>query len=247
MPRRGNGRAAVGAEQPCRQSTDDRSPQPCVQQHRCQSRDQRATPYSVAVQAPHGDAAPAPPAAAVVGARVLLGGRHRATVRYVGPLEGQGGTWVGLEYDEADRGKHDGSHAGRRYFQCSLLGGPTAGSFVRLPKFLEAADAGRSLVAAARERYSSGGIAGSTGQGTSALGSEEGVGGGLYVTTAGNRRLAVELLAPAAASRRASAAGAALAVLVDQAISSVVSHWLRLLLCAGSASVLLLLWLLPAN
>ncbi|EFN56852.1 hypothetical protein CHLNCDRAFT_144451 [Chlorella variabilis] len=161
----------------------------------------------------------------VAGARVLLGGKHRATVRYVGPIEGQQGTWVGIEYDEAGKGKHDGSHGGRRYF-CAH--DPTAGSFVRLPKFLEAADFGRSLVAAALERY---GL-------SSALERAAGGGGGgqpasgvdpaqqqeeqqqMYVSTASNRRVTVELLAPEASARRLSGAGAALAALVQHRISS---------------------------
>lgn len=165
----------------------------------------------------------------VAGARVLLGGKHRATVRYVGPIEGQQGTWVGIEYDEAGKGKHDGSHGGRRYF-CAH--DPTAGSFVRLPKFLEAADFGRSLVAAALERY---GL-------SSALERAAGGGGGgqpasgvdpaqqqeeqqqMYVSTASNRRVTVELLAPEASARRLSGAGAALAALVQHRISSLVRH-----------------------
>lgn len=45
-----------------------------------------------------------------MGSRVLVL-QHRATVRYVGHLEGQEGVWVGVEYDEPDRGKHDGTVA----------------------------------------------------------------------------------------------------------------------------------------
>ena len=164
---------------------------------------------------------------AVVGARVLLGRRAVATVRYVGPVDGQAGTWVGLEYDEPGRGKHDGSHAGRRYFSCSPGAGPAAGSLVRLPKFLEAADGGRPLADAARERYGGAGAPGSSGSAD---------GGGehgdqqqqqeqqqqQYLTTAGSRRVAVEVSAPAPAARRASAAGAALAVMAGERVSSVV-------------------------
>lgn len=155
---------------------------------------------------------------AAVGARVLLGGRAAATVRYVGRLEGQAGTWVGVEYDETGRGKHDGSHAGRRYFACSPGAGPAAGSFVRLQKFLEAADGGRSLADAARERYAGGGNG--TGGGDDQQGEQQQQ--QQYLTTAGSRRVAVEVSAPAPGARRASAAGAALAVLPGERVSSVV-------------------------
>ena len=40
------------------------------------------------------------------------------TVRYVGPVEGTKGDWLGVEWDETGRGKHDGSHNGVRYFEC---------------------------------------------------------------------------------------------------------------------------------
>lgn len=53
-----------------------------------------------------------PPLAAGHRARV---GAHRATVRYVGSVQGQEGQWVGLEWDEAGRGKHDGTVDGTRW------------------------------------------------------------------------------------------------------------------------------------
>lgn len=40
------------------------------------------------------------------------------TVRYIGPVEGTAGTWLGVEWDDARRGRHDGSHNGTRYFTC---------------------------------------------------------------------------------------------------------------------------------
>ena len=40
------------------------------------------------------------------------------TVRYVGAVESTKGDWLGVEWDEPSRGKHDGSHKGVRYFQC---------------------------------------------------------------------------------------------------------------------------------
>ncbi|RKF81249.1 Tubulin-specific chaperone E [Golovinomyces cichoracearum] len=52
------------------------------------------------------------------------------TVRYIGEVDGIQGQWLGVEWDNANRGKHDGSLKGKRYFTC-LSPSPTAGSFVR--------------------------------------------------------------------------------------------------------------------
>lgn len=60
-------------------------------------------------------AAAAPHAPPPVGARFALGA-DRGTVRYVGAVPPAAGVWLGVEWDEAARGKHDGSHAGVRYF-----------------------------------------------------------------------------------------------------------------------------------
>jgi len=51
-----------------------------------------------------------------VGKRVSYGG-HLCTVRYVGILPGKG-DWLGVEWDDSTKGKHDGSYAGVRYFSC---------------------------------------------------------------------------------------------------------------------------------
>lgn len=40
------------------------------------------------------------------------------TVRWVGDVPGTSGTWLGVEWDDQARGKHDGSHKGVRYFTC---------------------------------------------------------------------------------------------------------------------------------
>ncbi len=40
------------------------------------------------------------------------------TVRYVGEVAGTSGVWLGVEWDDASRGKHDGTHKGVRYFAC---------------------------------------------------------------------------------------------------------------------------------
>ncbi|XP_062244659.1 tubulin-specific chaperone E isoform X2 [Platichthys flesus] len=65
-----------------------------------------------------------------VGRRVFCGAA-RATVRYVGPVPPTEGLWLGVEWDEPSRGKHDGSHDGVHYFTCRDA---TGGSFVRPAK-----------------------------------------------------------------------------------------------------------------
>ena len=40
------------------------------------------------------------------------------TVRYVGEIADTSGTWIGVEWDEAHRGKHSGEHKGVKYFDC---------------------------------------------------------------------------------------------------------------------------------
>ena len=49
-------------------------------------------------------------------------GSERATVRYIGQVSSQSGEWVGLEWDNESRGKHDGSVNGHRYFECIYAG-----------------------------------------------------------------------------------------------------------------------------
>jgi len=40
------------------------------------------------------------------------------TVRYTGPVRLTKGSWLGVEWDDPSRGKHNGSHDGVRYFDC---------------------------------------------------------------------------------------------------------------------------------
>ncbi|DBB11985.1 hypothetical protein WJX82_006869 [Trebouxia sp. C0006] len=91
---------------------------------------------------PHG-AAPRP------GARVHIG-NCKATVRYVGEVRGQTGPWVGLEWDDAARGKNDGSTGGQAYFSCRS---PSAGSFLRLDKYNSQAELGCTVLEALQRRY----------------------------------------------------------------------------------------------
>ncbi|XP_060797024.1 tubulin-specific chaperone E [Neoarius graeffei] len=80
-----------------------------------------------------------------VGRQVLCDG-ERATVRYVGTVPPTTGLWLGVEWDNPERGKHDGSHEGVRYFTCSH---PTGGSFVRPKK----ASFGVDYLFAVKQRY----------------------------------------------------------------------------------------------
>lgn len=66
----------------------------------------------------------------LVSRRVSCDG-ERATVRYVGLVPPTEGLWLGVEWDNPERGKHDGSHEGVQYFTCRH---PKGGSFVRPAK-----------------------------------------------------------------------------------------------------------------
>ncbi|GMT26279.1 hypothetical protein PFISCL1PPCAC_17576, partial [Pristionchus fissidentatus] len=63
----------------------------------------------------------------MIGRRVQVG-QDKATVRYLGNVEGVRGDWVGVEWDDFSRGKHDGTVNGKRYFTTSHISG---GSLVR--------------------------------------------------------------------------------------------------------------------
>ncbi|KAJ2659437.1 hypothetical protein IWW48_003482 [Coemansia sp. RSA 1200] len=76
---------------------------------------------------------------------------NQGVVRYVGPVAGTSGTWLGVEWADAGRGKHGGTRDGHRYFRCLLS--PSAkegGSFIRK---VERIDWGQTLLEAARGRY----------------------------------------------------------------------------------------------
>ncbi|CAG7996937.1 unnamed protein product [Penicillium salamii] len=76
---------------------------------------------------------------------------HLCTIRHVGTVQGTTGDWLGVEWDDATRGKHSGEHKGIRYFSCKS-NQPTAGSFVRPSR---PSDQPRSLLEALREKYAS--------------------------------------------------------------------------------------------
>ena len=93
---------------------------------------------------------------------------HTCTVRYIGSLSGAKGTWLGVEWDRAELGKHDGTHDGVRYFTCTMFpailsvtvtheraglsSSPTAASFIRPTR---PQDPIRGFLAAVREKYAS--------------------------------------------------------------------------------------------
>ncbi|KAI8037426.1 tubulin-specific chaperone E [Drosophila gunungcola] len=80
-----------------------------------------------------------------LGTRIKIADNY-GTVRYVGEVSGHMGTWLGIEWDDGLRGKHNGIVDGKRYFQTQT---PTAGSFIRPGKVGPCA----TLEDAARERY----------------------------------------------------------------------------------------------
>uniref|UniRef100_A0A8C8GL89 Tubulin-specific chaperone E n=1 Tax=Oncorhynchus tshawytscha TaxID=74940 RepID=A0A8C8GL89_ONCTS len=80
-----------------------------------------------------------------VGRRVACDG-ERGTVRFVGTVPPTAGLWLGVEWDNPDRGKHNGSHEGVHYFTCRH---PKGGSFVRPKK----ASFGVDYLTAIRRRY----------------------------------------------------------------------------------------------
>jgi dynactin complex subunit len=52
-----------------------------------------------------------------IGARIALNS-HIGIVRFVGQVDNTTGTWIGVEWDDPTRGKHDGYKNGKRYFSC---------------------------------------------------------------------------------------------------------------------------------
>jgi len=55
-----------------------------------------------------------------VGQRLSFGG-DLCTVRFIGIVQSTKGAWLGVEWDDPSRGKHDGSVKGLKYFQCKIL------------------------------------------------------------------------------------------------------------------------------
>ncbi|GMI23545.1 hypothetical protein TeGR_g12704, partial [Tetraparma gracilis] len=104
-------------------------------------------------------AAAAPPSAACacLGMRVLDSDGFLGTVRYVGPVASakkQSDEYLGVEWDDDSRGKHDGSVISRatnglvRHFKCESPS-PSAASFMKASKL----QYGVALVSTLGERY----------------------------------------------------------------------------------------------
>ncbi|KAH7923561.1 hypothetical protein BV22DRAFT_1092713 [Leucogyrophana mollusca] len=81
------------------------------------------------------------------GTRICVSSGHIGTVRYVGGVTGTSGLWLGVEWDDPSRGKHDGIKDGKQYFRCRV---PNAGSFIRPSPTIFY---GRSFLDALTEKY----------------------------------------------------------------------------------------------
>ncbi|KLO19152.1 RNI-like protein [Schizopora paradoxa] len=62
-----------------------------------------------------------------LGTRFALHG-YTGTIRFAGQVQGTQGIWLGVEWDDPSRGKHDGAKDGVQYFSCLV---PGSGSFIR--------------------------------------------------------------------------------------------------------------------
>ncbi|TKA82906.1 hypothetical protein B0A55_01163 [Friedmanniomyces simplex] len=82
------------------------------------------------------------------GQRLSLKGQL-LSVRYVGPVDGKSGEWLGVEWDDSTRGKHDGVHEGNKYFGCRSKS-PSCASFLRSQ---QPWDKHRTFLEALREKY----------------------------------------------------------------------------------------------
>lgn len=52
------------------------------------------------------------------------------TVRYIGPVDGTVGEWLGVEWDDPTRGKNFGHANGKEYFRCKALVSHTAAMLI---------------------------------------------------------------------------------------------------------------------
>ncbi|KAH8652793.1 hypothetical protein BGZ60DRAFT_473540 [Tricladium varicosporioides] len=79
------------------------------------------------------------------------------TIRYIGPVDGTGAEkeWLGIEWDNPERGKHNGVLKGKRYFTC-LSSSETTASFIRSNRI---SDLERNFIEAVHEKYATTGPA----------------------------------------------------------------------------------------
>ncbi|SCZ96081.1 BZ3500_MvSof-1268-A1-R1_Chr8-1g09991 [Microbotryum saponariae] len=75
------------------------------------------------------------------------------TIRYVGSIPPTAGEWLGIEWDDPTRGKHDGVHdkTGVRYFECRNKSSSTCASFIRPNS--KGLNHGRSFAQALKAKY----------------------------------------------------------------------------------------------
>jgi dynactin complex subunit len=52
-----------------------------------------------------------------IGTRISLNS-DTGTVRFVGQVDNTAGIWIGVEWDDPTRGRHDGCKDRKRYFSC---------------------------------------------------------------------------------------------------------------------------------
>lgn len=83
-----------------------------------------------------------------VGRRLSFEG-HLCTIRYQGPLAGTTGLWLGVEWDNPSRGKHDGTYKGEKIFAC-LSASASAASFIRPSR---KPDQERTVLEAIKHKY----------------------------------------------------------------------------------------------
>lgn len=51
-----------------------------------------------------------------VGTRIDVAG-SKGTVKYIGEVANTQGEWLGVDWDDPERGKHDGTYMGVQYFK----------------------------------------------------------------------------------------------------------------------------------
>lgn len=80
-----------------------------------------------------------------IGSRIECDG-YQGILKYVGPVGNTKGLWLGIDWDNPERGKHNGIYEGVEYFKARQ---PTSGSFVRPGKI----KFGISCSQAIKQRY----------------------------------------------------------------------------------------------
>lgn len=79
------------------------------------------------------------------GGRLVYKGEY-GTVRYIGPLASQTGVWIGVQWDQPGRGKHDGvAPDGTRYFDAYVRQLTQATQQQRVPARIGAHRVGRAV------------------------------------------------------------------------------------------------------